>query len=170
MMKTYVFRLTLVAVVVVALVGVGMLFTYDVIKINWVSFMAIQPSFRPQSAPLPLPKDSVPVEGAAYVPGTGSPVNPVPADKVSLERGKQLYSINCTLCHGASGKGNGPIAAFLSPNKPADLTSGNVKNGSDGGIFIVISNGVTGAMPALRENLTVRERWDVVNYVRTLQK
>jgi mono/diheme cytochrome c family protein len=35
---------------------------------------------------------------------------------------------------------------------------------------MVISGGVADKMPALNENLTVRERWDVVNYVRTLQK
>jgi mono/diheme cytochrome c family protein len=34
---------------------------------------------------------------------------------------------------------------------------------------MVITNGMPGAMPALNENLTVRERWDVVNFIRTLK-
>ena len=54
-------------------------------------------------------------------------------------------------------------------NKPADLTGLPVQSLSDGGIFLTISNGIQGKMPALNENLTVRERWDVVNYVRTLK-
>jgi hypothetical protein len=36
-------------------------------------------------------------------------------------------------------------------------------------MFLTISNGVDGRMPALNENLTVSERWDVVNFLRTLQ-
>jgi mono/diheme cytochrome c family protein len=62
------------------------------------------------------------------------------------------------------------VAAFLESKKPANLTGPLVQSLSDGAIFLVISGGKPGAMPALNENLTVRERWDVVNYVRTLQK
>ncbi len=148
---------------------VGLLFTYEKVKVDWISFMEIQPSYRPMEDPLPVPADSVPIEGPAYVKGVGSPVNPVEADAVSLERGKILYNIHCALCHGEDGKGQGPIAPFLRQHPPADLTSAVVKEDSDGAIFLVITNGVEGAMPALRENLTVRERWDVVNYLRTLQ-
>jgi mono/diheme cytochrome c family protein len=161
-------RLLILVGVVAVLFGVLLLFTYDVIKINWIGFMQIQPSFRPMEDPLAVPADSIPVEGAAYVPGMGAPVNPVSADQVSISRGTELYNINCTLCHGADGKGGGPIAAFLK-NKPADLTGASIQSGSDGAIFMVISNGVPGKMPALNENLTVRERWDVVNFMRTLK-
>ena len=51
---------------------------------------------------------------------------------------------------------------------PADLTGEKVRNLSDGAIFLVISNGVPERMPALNENLTVRDRWDIVNFLRTL--
>jgi mono/diheme cytochrome c family protein len=73
------------------------------------------------------------------------------------------------MCHGEAGKGNGTIAPFLINYKPADLTSDLIKSKTDGSIFLTISNGVDGRMPALNENLTVRERWDVVNYIRALQ-
>jgi hypothetical protein len=39
-------RLILVILVVVTLLGGVMLFTYDIIKLEWVSFMEIQPSYR----------------------------------------------------------------------------------------------------------------------------
>ena len=75
---------------------------------------------------------------------------------------------NCAQCHGARGEGNGVIANFLENKKPADLTSDLIQEKSDGAFFLTISNGVPGSMPALNENLTVRQRWDVVNYIRTL--
>ena len=146
-----------------------MVFTYDVIKINWPSFMKIQPAYQPMDDPLPVPAQSIPIEGAAYIPSMGSPSNPVSADVVSIARGAELFHINCTQCHGMDGKGTGPVAAFLK-NKPADLTGPVVSSISDGAIFMTITNGVPGKMPALNENLLVRERWDVVNYIRTLQK
>jgi len=162
-------RLLMIFVVVGVLLGVMMLFTYDVIKIDWPSFMEIQPSFRPMEHPLPIPNRSIPVEGAAYIPNMGLPTNPTAADDASIKRGAELYAINCQMCHGVTGEGNGSIAAFLVNFKPANLTSPLLTAFSDGQIFMTISNGVPERMPALNENLTVSERWDVVNYVRTLQ-
>jgi mono/diheme cytochrome c family protein len=164
-------RLILVLVIVaIPLLG-GLLFSYDIIKIEWISTMKIQPVAKPQRDPLPLPARSVPVQGAAYISGLGAPVNPVPADEVSILRGKQLFNTHCALCHGATAVGNGPFSAMLTKFKPANLTEGNAKTTSDGALFISISNGVAGRMPPMRENLPdTHERWDVVNYLRSLQK
>lgn len=162
-------RLLMIFVVVGVLFGVMLLFTYDVIKIEWPSFMEIQPSYRQMELPLPPPSLSVPIEGAIAIPGMGAPQNPVTADDASLARGQELFTINCQMCHGQQGQGNGPIAPFLSNYKPANLTSPLIHSMSDGSIFLIISKGVPGRMPALNENLTVRERWDVVNFIRTLQ-
>lgn len=161
-------QLLVVFLVVGVLFGGLMIFTYDVIKIDWISFMEIQPSYDAQEKPLPVPARSIPIDGPVSIPNMGAPVNPVPADAVSLERGRTLYEINCVMCHGASGEGNGQIAAFLA-NKPANLTLPVTQNKSDGALFLTLTNGVTGRMPAMVENLTVRDRWDVVNYLRTLK-
>ena len=163
-------QLFVVFVVLGVLAGLLMLFSFDVIKIQWVSFMGIQPSYKPMEHPLPVPARSIPVEGPAYIPSLGAPQNPIVADDTSIARGAELYQINCKMCHGEAGKGNGPIAPFLVKFKPADLTSPAVQFLSDGAIFMTITNGKEGRMPALNENLTVRERWDVVNFVRTLNK
>jgi len=162
-------RFAVIIAVVAVLFGILMLFSYDVIKINWVSFMGIQPSHRQMRDPLPVSAQSIPVEGPAYIPNMGAPTNPVPADAASIARGAELFNINCTACHGATGDGNGPVAAFLQ-NKPANLTGPAVQFLSDGALFMTITDGKPGRMPPLNENLTVRERWDVVNYVRTLKK
>ena len=161
-------RLFMIFVVAGVAFAIMLLFSYDVIKIDWVSFMEIQPSYGTQNHPLPVPAQSIPVEGAAYIPGDGAPTNPVPADETSIARGAQLFVTNCVMCHGQTGQGTGTIAAFLIKKKPADLTSKLVQSKNDGTIFLIISNGF-GFMPAMNENFTVRERWDLVNYVRTLK-
>ena len=149
------------------LFGVLLLFTYDIIKVEWISFMEIQPSYRPMENPLPVPAQSIPIEGPVAIPGMLPPENPVDADEASIARGAELYDIHCKMCHGQDFDGRGPIAPFLA-NKPANLTSPVVQSKSDGSIFLTITNGVQGKMPSLNENLLVHDRWDLVNFIRTL--
>ena len=145
-----------------------LLFTYDIIKIEWISFMEIQPSYRQMEDPLPVPERSIPIEGPVAIPGMLPPENPIEADQASITRGSNLYEIHCQMCHGQTAEGNGPIAPFLLKTKPANLTSPVVQSKSDGSIFLTITNGVDGKMPPLNENLIVSERWDLVNFIRTL--
>ena len=162
-------RMVMIFAVVLVAFAVVLLFTYDVIKIDWPSFMEIQPSYKQMENPLPVPERSIPVEGAISIPGMGAPENPTLADEASIARGKELFAIHCQMCHGPAGEGNGTIAPFLLKYKPANLTKDVVQSKSDGSIFLTISDGLEGRMPALNENLTVPERWDVVNCVRTLK-
>jgi mono/diheme cytochrome c family protein len=149
--------------------GIIGLFTFDIIKIEWVSFMEIQPSYRPMENPLPPPARSIPIEGPVSIPGMGAPENPTEADEASIIRGAQLYDLHCKMCHGETAEGTGPIAPFLINFKPANLTSDVVQSKSDGSIFLTITNGIDGRMPPLNENFTVPERWDLVNFIRTLE-
>ena len=150
------------------LLAVVLLFTFDIIKVEWISFMEIQPAYRPMENPLPVPAQSIPIEGPIAIAGMGAPENPIEADEASIARGSELYQIHCRMCHGQTAEGNGPIAPFLAKNKPANLTSPVVQSKSDGSIFLTISNGVEGKMPPLNENLLVTDRWDLVNFIRTL--
>jgi mono/diheme cytochrome c family protein len=161
-------RLAMVIVSAISTLGIIMLFTYDVIKLEWVSFMEIQPSYGPMNKPLPVAVNSIPIEGAAYIPGMGDPVNPIEADEVSVERGRILYTVHCAMCHGADAQGNGPVGLALI-NRPANLSGEVTQAKADGTLFLTLSNGIEGKMPALNENLSVRERWDLVNYMRSLE-
>jgi mono/diheme cytochrome c family protein len=163
-------RFAVLAIVALVLLGIVEIFAYDIIKIQWPGFMSISPARKQMYDPLPVPAQAIPIEGPAYIPNGGAPTNPVKPDDVSLARGQELFNINCTACHGTAGKGDGPVAAFLQNKKPIDLTGPIGISLSDGAIFMTITNGTPGGMPALNENLTVRERWDVVNYVRELQQ
>lgn len=149
------------------LLAVILFFTFDIIKIEWISFMEIQPSYREMENPLPVPARSIPIEGPVAIPGMLPPANPIEADETSIGRGAELYDIHCKMCHGQTFEGNGPIAPFLA-NRPANLTTPIVQSKSDGSIFLTITNGVEGKMPPLNENLLVHDRWDLVNFIRTL--
>ena len=81
---------------------------------------------------------------------------------------KKNVETNCVTCHGAGGKGDGAAAAALPPPKPADWTSAKVAKETDGEIFWKITNG-RGAMPPWK-HLPDKDRWEIVNYIRTLQK
>ena len=80
---------------------------------------------------------------------------------------KKNIETNCVTCHGAGGKGDGAAAAALPPPKPADWTSAKVASETDGELFWKISNG-RGAMPPWK-HLPDKDRWEIVNYIRTLQ-
>lgn len=95
--------------------------------------------------------------------GVKNPLNPTPA---SLKEGKALYASYCTPCHGNRGKGDGPGSAALNP-KPADHTSAKVQKETDGSLFWKISEGHN-AMPKWKNVLTETQRWELVNYIRTL--
>ena len=109
---------------------------------------------------------------APSIPKTGElPANPVPSDAISFVSGELLYVRNCAVCHGPQGRGDGPVVQFwmAAAKKPANLAEARIGQQTDGALYVTISQGF-GTMPPLRENLDVRERWDVVNYVRGLSK
>jgi mono/diheme cytochrome c family protein len=110
--------------------------------------------------------------GAAVVSAQGPWVAPADAKAMKnpvkgVGNAKKTVETNCVSCHGPGGKGDGPAAAALPPPKPANWTSDVVQKQSDGEIFWKISNG-RGAMPPWK-HLPETERWEIVNYIRTLK-
>ena len=99
---------------------------------------------------------------------SASVVNPLPAlNQVdSLETGR-LFNIYCGVCHGASGQANGPVSAKLGGIK--NLTSDEIVKLADGTIFHSITYGKNN-MGSYASQLNSRQRWMIVQYVRTLQK
>ncbi len=158
----------IVILLVVVLVG---LFIYEVVAIDWLSFMEDQPSLTYQEPPRRLAaEEAVPISRPVWHDTPANLVNPVPADEVSLERGALLYDMHCAVCHGPQGQADGPVLEFWAEGarRPANLTEQRIAQYPDAGLYQVITQGI-GAMPPLRENVTERQVWDIVNHVHTLQ-
>lgn len=148
---------------------VGPLITYEIIKIEVPTDMADQPSVDYQEGPRLLPPEkSVPVTGKSIVLDT-LPLNPIQADETSLQRGEIMYSIHCSLCHGPNGQGDGSLAKYYEERPIRPLTSANVTTQFDGQLFRTITEGFS-RMPPQSEVLSPRDRWDVINYMRTLEE
>lgn len=94
-------------------------------------------------------------------------VNPVPISKESLKLGQTKFDIYCSPCHGYHAEGDSRLRGQY-PNPPS-LHSEKVRKWSDGRIFAVLTDGQN-VMPSYSSQLTLDERWAVINYVRALQR
>src|SRR4051812_14506034 len=92
----------------------------------------------------------VPFALAIAAPGEASgPLNPLSSDEATVNAGRLLYQTNCAVCHGASGRGDGPVAIGLRPS-PSDFTQ-HMPPGkhTDGQVYLWIRDGyLQSAMPA----------------------
>jgi len=78
------------------------------------------------------------------------------------------YHDECSLCHGPSGHGDGPLGTKIFPRAP-DLTAAATQRMSDGALHHIIAEGVrlTG-MPAMGKDESDEEIWKLVALVRQL--
>ncbi len=93
--------------------------------------------------------------------------NPVADTVTSVETGQSLYQANCAACHGVDGRGGGP-AAGTTQVRPANLLSGHLNVHTDGDIYYWITSGLPGGMPAWATRLSDTDRWNLVNYLRSI--
>jgi mono/diheme cytochrome c family protein len=94
--------------------------------------------------------------------------NPLKGKADAVAAGKKLYTTYCVPCHGNTGKGDGIAAASINP-RPADHTSAKVQNQSDGAIYWKLTTGKV-PMASYAKILTSTQRWQLVDYIRTLKK
>ncbi len=90
-----------------------------------------------------------------------------------VKRGQQKYNTFCAPCHGLNGAGDGILAKYgmgtLGSN--GNYHGDRIRNMPDGQIFDTITNGSQSkVMFPYGDKLTPEERWEVVAYVRALQR
>lgn len=95
---------------------------------------------------------------------------PIEINNEAMERGEERYGIYCAVCHGATGDGLGRTASY-GMTAIANLTMAPYTDMKDGEIFSYISKGSrSGRMLPYNDKLSVEDRWNVVLYVRALQR
>lgn len=82
----------------------------------------------------------------------------------SIASGLDTFEQNCTPCHGASGLGNGPMAASL-PRVPADFSAPHTALHTGGDLYWWVTHGIPTGMPAFEDALTSDQRWDLINFL-----
>ena len=94
---------------------------------------------------------------------------PIPITKQDIDRGQERYQIFCSVCHGATGNGDGMIArrGFNKP-LPATYNQDRLRQAPVGHFFDVMTNG-WGAMPSYAAQIPVADRWRIIAYIRALQ-
>jgi mono/diheme cytochrome c family protein len=153
---------------------------------SWFTDFKEQPKIDPwdtpndSTPPRGNPQGSVPLYGmnapefmyARTFQGLGAMsalANPVAVSPASVDNGRKAYQINCAVCHGPAGMAGQTAAIFkfgiYAPSLGAGSPTANTH--SDGYIFGIIRNG-RGLMPSYNR-IEEPTRWDIVNYIRTLQ-
>lgn len=86
-----------------------------------------------------------------------------------IELGRTKYETYCAVCHGYTGAGDGPVSVKMAI-KPPSLIVAKAIAYNDGRLFHIITDG-QGVMSSYAYQLVdPRDRWAIVNYVRSLQK
>jgi len=97
--------------------------------------------------------------------GTGIPI---PVTPQLMERGRQRFTINCAVCHGATAAGNG-ITKEYGLATVVSLQDERIRKMADGEIFNTITHGKN-TMLAYGPNVPVADRWAIICYLRALQR
>ncbi len=176
--------LLLVVVLVLVIAASGCLAksgTYA--PIDWAAEMHYNQSYRAQEPPrLAAPLGAVPFKFASDTreltrePAIGpadytSLTNPVTRTATTTAAGAELFRVNCSMCHGAEGLGDGRVSAFLLAYgyiSAPDLTADGVVAKSDGDVYGILTNGIN-VMPTFKNLLSPGDRWLLVDYIRELQ-
>ena len=99
-----------------------------------------------------------------------------PSSPKLIALGKQIYSQQCTACHGPQGRGDGEAAYLLYP-KPRDFVAANFRLIStwdgvptDEDLFNTITRGMPGSAMPSWGHLPVEQRWALVYYIKSLSE
>ena len=118
---------------------------------------------RGELFPYTLPNDSNGYKMSATV------VNPITEmSETEMKEAGRLFNINCAICHGEKGAGNGPIATAGKIGGIANLTLDAYVKMTDGTMFHSITYGKNN-MGSYASQLDRKTRWMVIKYIRTLQ-
>ncbi len=153
----------------------GACYTTGMYPVDYFPEMHYSDYYKRQEPPRLLPPtNSVPTTGgepARTIQESAGLTNPVPRTAATQARGAELYRVNCAICHGPNGRGDGKLAPYFQAagqTPPVDYTNPGVASLSDGQLYWVVTNGL-GGMPPFGKLLTPEERWTLIHFVRGVE-
>ena len=99
---------------------------------------------------------------------SNSTENPLKGDVKAAIAGQKIFNQMCYICHGLKGIGDGAGGMSLNP-KPANFLLPGIKAETDGNLFWKLTVG-RGPMLSYEQTYSEKQRWQLVNYIRQLQK
>ena len=87
----------------------------------------------------------------------------------SINRGKDMFVKNCAKCHGLNGNGYGVVAHGFATWPRQLWVWHNADSAADTYLYWILENG-KGDMPPWGLILSENERWDLINYIKTIKK
>jgi len=92
----------------------------------------------------------------------------LPTSLLPVEQTKALFATNCSMCHGPSGQGDGPLAKNLSPEPTNFTDKERATNRSLMGLFDAVSNGIDDTPMVAFTQFNEQQRWSLAFYVGSL--
>ena len=92
----------------------------------------------------------------------------LPISLLPVEQTKALFATNCSMCHGQSGQGDGPLAKNLSPEPTNFTDEERATNRSLMGLFDAVSNGIDDTPMVAFTQFNEQQRWSLAFYVGSL--
>ena len=120
---------------------------------------------RGELFPYTLPNDSNGYKMSAMV---KNPISDSAVTKADLAEAGRLFNINCAICHGDKAAGNGPLSTSGKIGGVANLTLEQYVKMPDGTMFHSINYGKNN-MGSYASQLSRKQRWMIIKYIRTLQ-
>lgn len=161
--------LSSLAVVLVALMGVGLFYSIIVPGLRNANKPAAPTPVLPVvGEPGWLDPTEFPAERGKVIPPVDPKILMAPSREL-IEEGKTDFAKNCTPCHGETGQGDGPAAATMNP-RPRNFTKADGwVNGADlPAVYKTLTNGIAGSSMASFDYLSRRERMALAHYVLSL--
>jgi mono/diheme cytochrome c family protein len=136
----------------------------------WPASMEQEPAVQPLAEARPAPAGSIPLGGVETLDDREDDTDlkpPFALDDAAATRGAARFAIHCIACHGREGRGDGPVSAKFPP--APNLRHISICKRTDGFLYGTLTAGGR-AMPTMREGTTSQDRWDLVAFVRKLQR
>ena len=107
------------------------------------------------------------VDDAAPYDVAGKLLKAPETNEASEVRGDSLFHTICWTCHGKTLAGDGPVSSKFIP--PPDLLAESTRGRTDGYMYMYMRHGGA-VMPSYGNAVSSRDAWDIVHYIRHMQK